>query len=124
MPPKFTPDKITTDAKDVLAKPCDVVAMIGYLAAVDDAENYRLYQDHDFRRWIEIGPDTIKAQSASKDPRTKGQSVVWLDSKVTVKVCEEVPVRAYQPQPRGATGLGREDIASEYPSHASEYPSH
>ena len=117
MPPKITPDKITMDAKDVLAKPCDVVAMVGYLAAADIAGNYRLYQDHDFRRWIEIGPDTIRAQSASKDPRTKGQSVVWLDSEKTIRVCLEAPVRAYQPQPRAIIGSGYEDVASEYPSH-------
>jgi hypothetical protein len=115
MPHHIEPDKITLDAEAVLAQPCDVVAMVGYLAAVDGRGNYRLYQDHDFRRWIEIGPDTIKAQSASKDPHTKGKSVVWLDSEKTIRVCLEAPVRAYQPPPRAIAESGYEDVASEYP---------
>jgi hypothetical protein len=116
MPSKFTPDKMVADAKAVLKKPCDVVAMTGYLEAVDDNENYRLYQDRDLRRWVTIGPDTIEAQSPSRDPRTEGQSVVWLKSDKTIVVCEEAPVWTYQPPPR-ALGSGYGDGPSDYPAH-------
>jgi hypothetical protein len=112
---QFEPDKITTDAEAVLEKPCDVVAMVGYLAADHEDEHYRLYQDHDFRRWISIGPGIIKARSPSQDVHKIGQSVVWLDSEETIILCQEAPVRAYQPQPGAAIGSGYEDVASQYP---------
>lgn len=108
------PDQITKDASAVLKKPCDVVAMTGYLHAVDEHGNYRLYEDHHFRSYIAIPPDTIQAHSPSMDQSKKGQSIVWLDASKTIVLSEEVPVRAYQPRPRGTAGPG-EDIGLEYP---------
>ena len=111
----YEADPITTPLRRANTKPCDVVAMVGYLAVADEDDHYRLYKDHHFNRYIEIGPDTIKARFRLKDECRKGQSVVWLDATKCISVCEDVLVSTYQLQLKGAGGPADEDLAYEYP---------
>jgi hypothetical protein len=112
---KYKQDEIITITEDVSKKPCDVVAMTGYLALDTPDEHYRLYRDRNFNRYMAIGPGTIKAQAPLKDERRKGRSIVWLDASKCVVMCEEVPLARFQLQSQGVEEPGDEDLAYEYP---------
>lgn len=102
-----------TDAGNgVEAKPCDVVALRGYLREGRFEGYSSLYKDRTLRRWTAIPQGAIEGQSSTEDEEKQGLTVVYVNRNATAIECEAVLVSSYDVQSQSAMRSVDEDLGA------------